>query len=180
MVTKYLIGPSGTPSGLSMGTWKSLLAPVLGSNLTTDDLFALSVNPGTIRRLYNSNRLVELKTLIAKNRGGVNARRKMQKEIMITSVEVGQSMDIDTCISWENCEDMKEVMEGMLNLVALEHAIRPHSHQGIVILRVLNEVVYGKNYVYNVHDQRQVLEIFVNEVLTRNTARAIQGLRPLV
>ena len=60
------------------------MALVLGSNLTTDHLFPLSVNPGTIRRLYNSNRLVELKTLIAKNRGGINARRKMQKVIMST------------------------------------------------------------------------------------------------
>ena len=40
------------------GTWKSELAPVLGSNLTTEHLFPLSVNPGTIRRLYNSNRLI--------------------------------------------------------------------------------------------------------------------------
>ena len=40
---------------------------------------------------------------------------------------------------------MKEVMEGVLNLVALEHAIRPNSHQGIVILRVLHEVAYGQN-----------------------------------
>ena len=64
------------------GTWKSKLAPVLGSNLRTDHLFPLSVNPGTIRHLYNSNRLVELKTLIAKNRVGVNVRRKMQKVIL--------------------------------------------------------------------------------------------------
>ena len=153
---------------------------MLGSNLTTEHLFPLFVNPGTIRGFYNSNRLVELKTLIAKNRGGVNAKRKMQKVIMSTSGEDGQSMDIDTDISWENCEGMKEVMEGVLNLVALEHAIRPHSHQGIVILRVLHEVAYGQNYVSTAHDQRQVVETFVNEVLTRNAAWAIQGLGPLV
>ena len=68
--------------------------------------------PGTIRRLYNSNRLVALKTLIAKNRGGLIARRKMQKLIMSASGEDGQSMDINTGISWESCEGMKEVMEG--------------------------------------------------------------------
>ena len=86
---------------------------MLGSNLTTDHLFPLSVNPGTISCLYNSNRLVELKTLIAKNRGGINARRKMPKVILSTSGEDGQSMDIDTGISWESCESMKEVMEGV-------------------------------------------------------------------
>ena len=85
-------------------------------------------------------------------------------------------MEINTGISWENCEGMKQVMEGMLNLVALEHAIRSHSHQGIVILRV----AYGQNYVSTTHDLRQVVEIFVNEVLTRNTERAIQGLGPLL
>ena len=70
--------------------------------------------------LCNSNRLVELKTLIAKNRGGINARRKMQKVIMSTSGEDGQSIEIDTGISWENCDGMKEVMEGVLNLVTCE------------------------------------------------------------
>ena len=39
------------------------IGSLLGSNLTTDHLFPLSVNPETIRRLNNSNRLVELKTL---------------------------------------------------------------------------------------------------------------------
>ena len=99
---------------------------------------------------------------------------------MSTSGEDGQSMDIDTGISWENCEGIKEVMEGVLNLVALEHAIHPHSHQGIVILRLLHEVAYGQNYVSTAHDQRQVIEAFVNEVLARNSACAIQGLGPLV
>ena len=103
---------------------------MLGSNLMTDHLFPLSVNLGKVRRLYNSNRLVELKTLIYKNRGGVSARRKMQKVIMSASGENGQSMDIDTGISWESCEGMREVMEGVLSLVALEHTIRPHSYQG--------------------------------------------------
>ena len=55
---------------------------------------------------------MELKTLIAKNRGGINARRKMQKVIMRTYGEDGQSIDIDTGISWANCEGMKEVMVG--------------------------------------------------------------------
>ena len=89
-------------------------------------------------------------------------------------------MDIDTGISWESCEGMKEVMEGVLNLLALEHSIRSHSHQGIVILRVLYEVAYGQNYVSTAHDQRQVIETFVNELLAINAALAIQGLGPLV
>ena len=59
-------------------------------------------------RLYNSNRLVELMTLIAKNRGGINARSNMQKVIMSTSGEDGQSMDFVTGISWQSCEGMKE------------------------------------------------------------------------
>ena len=66
----------------------------------------------------------------------------------------GQSMDIDTGISLERCE---EVMESVLNLVALKHGIRPHSHQGIVILRVLHEVAYGQNYVSTANDRRQVI-----------------------
>ena len=67
-------------------------------------------------------------------------------------------MDIDTGIFWESCEGMKELIEGVLNLVALEHNFCPHSQHGIVILRVLHEVAYGQNYVSTSHDQRQVIE----------------------
>ena len=41
-------------------------------------------------------------------------------------------------------------------------------------------VLLIENYVSTAHDQRQVVETFVNEVLTRNTERAIHGLGPLV
>ena len=47
-------------------------------------------------------------------------------------------------------------------------------------MRVLHEVAYGQNYVSTAHDRRQVVESFVNEVLTRNAAQAIQGLGPLL
>ena len=60
------------------------------------------------------------------------------------------------------------------------HYTLPHSHQGIIILRVLHEFAWSKLRHSTAHDQRQVVETFVNEVLTRNAARAIQGLGPLV
>ena len=44
----------------------------------------------------------------------------------------------------------------------------------------MHEVAYGQNYISTAHDQRKVLETFVNEFLTRNAVQAIQGFGPLV
>ena len=52
-------------------------------------------------------------------------------------------------------------MEGLLNRVALEFAIRPHSYQARVVIRVLHEVSFGMNYVSG--GQKLLLESFIDE-----------------
>jgi hypothetical protein len=71
-------------------------------------------------------------------------------------------------------------MEGIFNMAALEFSIRPHSYQALVLLRVLHEVGYGQNHVNTGHEQKNLIESFVNEVLMRNANRAISGDGPLV
>ena len=140
------------------------------------------------------------------NIGGVNTRRKIQKVIMHVGIVNGvgklcnlvylifiyriltyfinfcEKQDtlvrVRTVSQWTLTQESHRI--SVLNLVALEHAHPLHSFQGIVILQVLHEVAFGQNYVSTAHDQRQVAETFVNEVLSRNAARAIQGLGPLV
>ena len=43
-------------------------------------------------------------------------------------------------------EDVKDVMEALLNLAALEFSIRPHSYQALVMLRVIHENNIGANH----------------------------------
>ena len=67
------------------------------------------------------------------------------KKVMINTGSDGRSIDVETGIMWENAEGVKEVMEAVLNLVAVEQAIRPHSFLGIAMLRVLHEVSCGQS-----------------------------------
>ena len=73
----------------------------------------------------------------------VSVKNKLQK--VINTGSDGRSLNVDTGIMWENAEGLKEVMEAVLNLVAVEQAMRPHLFMGIVMLRALHEVSFGNN-----------------------------------
>ena len=54
-------------------------------------------------------------------------------------------MVLQTNKHWEPCRGVYEVVEGLLNYAAAEHCIRPHSHEALVILRVLHELRWLAN-----------------------------------
>ena len=161
------------------GSWETEVRPVLGTNLFLTHLFPLSINPKTIRAVYDSKKVTEIKHYSCKNRTSISAKKKLRKVVMETKGD-GQEMDVMSGINWEGCEGVKDVMEGIFNMAALEFSIRPHSYQALVLLRVLHEVGYGQNYVSTAFEQKNLIESFVNEVLMRNANRAISGDGPLV
>ena len=75
----------------------------------------------------------------------------------------GQEMDVMSGISWEGCDGVRDVMEGLQNMAALEFAIRPHSYQAHVNIRVLHEVSVRMNYVSSGHEPKLLLESFIDE-----------------
>jgi hypothetical protein len=156
------------------GTWELEVGPVLGTNLFLTQLFPLSINPKTIRAVYDSKKVTEIKHYSCKNRTSISMKKKMRKVVMESKGD-GQEMDVMSGINWEGCEGVKDVMEGVLNMAALEFSIRRHSFQALVLLRVLHEVGYGQNYVNTGHEEKILTEAFINEILMRNANRAISS-----
>ena len=76
--------------------------------------------------MYDSKKCGEIKTYTGRNRMSVSVKNKLQK-VMINTTSDGRSLDVDMGFMWENAEGVKEVMEAVLNLVAVEQAMRPHS-----------------------------------------------------
>ena len=60
----------------------------------------------------------------------------------------------------EELQGVKDIMEAHLNLVALEFAIRPHSFQALVILRVILENDLVANHAGTASRQKLLLETF--------------------
>ena len=161
------------------GTWNAVMAPNLAANLSTSHLFPLSVNHRVVRGHYDAKKCPELKSYLCKNRSCMESKKKLAKVIMETNYE-GSEMNVGTGISWEGCVSVRDIVECLLNMIALDHCVRPHNYGSLVILRVLHENQYGLNFVKNTHEQRTLLESYINEMLQRNSGRAIQGKCPLV
>jgi hypothetical protein len=131
----------------------------------------LSINSKTVRTIYDSKKVTEIKHYSCRNRASISNKKRMRKVVMESRGD-GQEMDVMSGINWEGCEGVRDHMEGVLNLAALEFSVRPHSYQALVLLRVLHEVSYGQNYISSGHEQKILLEAFINEVLMRNAYRA--------
>ena len=63
-------------------------------------------------------------------------------------------------MSWEGLEGVKEVMEALLNLAALEFSILPHSFQSLVIVRGFHKNNLRANHSGTAHEV--LLEAFCN------------------
>ena len=143
--TRSLIGASETGSVQSMGKLGGRGA-MLGTNLFLSHLFPLSINPKTVKAVYDAKKITDIKHFISKNCTSISSKQKMRRIVMESRGD-GQEMDVMGGISWEGCDGVRDVMDGLMNMAALEFAIRPHSYQASVIIRVLHKVSFGKNYV---------------------------------
>ena len=103
---------------VGFGKGKVLEGGDMGSNLVLEHLFPMSINLGLIRSLYDSKKCGGIKTYTGRNRMSVSVKNKLQK-VMINTTSDGRSFDVDKGIMWENAEGVKEVMEAVLNLVAV-------------------------------------------------------------
>ena len=56
----------------------------------------------------------------------MDVKNKLQNVMINTTSDV-KNLDVAMGIIWEKAEGVKEVMEAVLNLVAVEQAMRPHS-----------------------------------------------------
>ena len=71
-------------------------------------------------------------------------------------------------LSWEGLEGVKEIMESLLNLSALEFSIHPLSIQALVMIRVILENNLGANHSRTARKQKVLLDAFCNKCLQQN------------
>ena len=95
---------------------------MLGTNLYLTHLFPLSVNPQTIQAVYTGTTMTKIKYYSGKNRVSISSNKKMKKVISETR---GNKDEINmVCwLSSEGLEGVKEIMEVLLNLAALDFSI---------------------------------------------------------
>ena len=80
---------------------------------------------------------------------------------------------------WEEASSMKEVMHGLLNIMAATFIIRPWDYSPMDILRVIHESSYFSGCTDSKEQQRRAMETFINEALIKTRTNLGQGSPPL-
>ena len=73
----------------------------------------------------------------------------------------------------------REMVEGLLNYMAVLHMIRPWDFGGLVMLRVLHEVAFFGPSARTAKEQKELVKEFCEDVMQKNCRRAITGEHPL-
>ena len=75
---------------------------------------------------------------------------------------------------------MFEAVEGILNIQAYIHLVRPWDYMGVTMGRVAHQVRWFSGVTRSATEQGKLLERWVNEILVKNTQRARQSKPPPV
>ena len=78
---------------------------------------------------------------------------------------------LDFSKSWEGCETMDELAQGVFNYAALEQVVRPHSHAGLALLRGLHEIRWGSGLFQSEKEQKKEMVALVNDVIAKNATQ---------
>jgi hypothetical protein len=98
-------------------------------------------------------------------------KKKKMRMILMESQGDQQEMDATSCISWEGWDGVRDVMEGLLYMTILEFSIRPNSLQALM----LHEVSSWMIYITSGHEQKILLESFVNEIILCYASQALSA-----
>ena len=74
---------------------------------------------------------------------------------------------------------MWEVVDGAMNMMALEFMVRQYSYAALAIIRCVHECRYFCGVVKNPKEQRSLLENYFNECLLKNQTRGKERCHPL-
>ena len=126
--------------------------------------------------------MTEIKHYSCKNRELISPKKKM-KEGILENQGTEDRINMVGGPNWEEVGYVKDIMEALMNLAALEFSIRPHSFQALLMLRVIHDNDLGSNHVGRPfmgtnREQNLLLEAFCNECLLRNNSRTMEGGRP--
>ena len=118
------------------GTFKACERPILGAAVFLEHLMPGGINEGTICKSHDRNAYTKLDNFLMKNSGVAD---KNKKKIQVQEVGEDQyAMGVET--RWEQATTVWEVVDGIMNFMALEHMIRQYSYTGLAMLRALHNM----------------------------------------
>ena len=160
------------------GTWPMKVEPDLAGQVHMDHLVPLMFSDRTLSWSHNAGNKMELRHFIHNNSKA--KRVKGQKvEVRAHEGEGLGGMAIEAYTNWNEAGSVKEMMEGVMNMLAVWHMVRPWDFGGLVILRVLHECAYFGPAARSIKEQKELLKEFVDDVLQKNGRRAVAGQHPL-
>ena len=160
------------------GTWPMKVEPDLAGQVHMDHLVPLMISDRTLSWSHNAGNKMELRHFIHNNSKA--KRVKGQKvEVRAHEGEGLGGMAIEAYTNWNEAGSVKEMMEGVMNMLAVWHMVRPWDFGGLVILRVLHECAYFGPAARSIKEQKELMKEFVDDVLQKNGRRAVAGQHPL-
>ena len=137
----------------------------------------MSISGKALGWAHNSQTQLEVKYFIAANR---SMKRTKKEGLKITS-GAGDSGETHYSVDevWEEADNIKDLLDGLYNLVAAVFQIRPWDWSPLVILRVSHDCGFFSGCSSSKSQQKRILEEFINECLFRGRTRLGQGAPPL-
>ena len=167
-IRQKLRNPNSEPSDWWCGEKiQKVTRPIFGQSLYLSHLMPGRVNPLTVRKIHDRSVLVTCKGLSSSN-SGVVREKKMVYKLQPTD-------DENTILmggrSYVECKTVYDVVESVLNLIAVVHQVRPYSYEGLAILRCLHHVKFFYGCSEDPKTQKNLLEKTVGEILSYNQRR---------
>ena len=172
---KRLKNPNSCPSEWwEADKMDKVTRPVTGTNLYLSHIMPGRINPKTIRRVHDRSMLVTTKSLSSQN-SAVTGEKRMTYRLAATE-------DDDTILTgsraYVDCKTVFEVMDSVMNFVALIHQIRPYSYEGIALMRALHHIRYYFGVSDDAKTQKTLVEKLVAETLSYNQRRGADKKHP--
>ena len=171
-----LQNPNGKPDKWWTEEVPIKTSPALGANLVMGHLMPGRIHETTAVKLADRKEVLELKSFLTKNSGHLGAVRQKLRTEYNTGGSVSTSIETD----FKAASDVREAVEGVLNLAAYLHMIRPFDYTGLGMLRAGHQITWFAGVARNGQEQARLIERWVNEVLVTAAQRGRQGLPPPV
>ena len=148
--------------------------PIVGTNMLLHHLMPGRVNARTIRRVHDRSLLVTCKSL-SSNNAAICGEKKMQYSLKPTEED-------ETILlggrGYVECKTVFEIVDSVMNLVAIIHQVRPYSYEAIALLRALHHMRFYYGVTSEAKTQKSLCEKYVSEVLTYNQRRGAEKKHP--
>ena len=128
--------PSGKPGeywGPGAGKrWPKTVSPVMATQIDLSHVMPVYIATETVLARHDTTRYVELKHFTNRNSG---LSGKITKTWKLGGSEGEDSLGLKHSREWVEVVGVHEAMEGVLNMVVLEHHLRNYNYGPLVILR---------------------------------------------